>query len=516
MSNVDMQEPVVTADSVQEETVVTVSRVKPKRTISKIMIFGAIVLTVFALWSFLSPKRSEVESAVQRPPNMNTTAGGATVETSAAYRESLRQANEQNAARALEKGETFLPTPESILTPLENTQETLPEAVVEPEKNEPEPVVVRKRAVVPQLKKVNEAAPQPTAQAQANNANNQQEPENPFIGLIGAQMGAFSGSLVPPESRTEELAVNEEPNQAEASVQQSDDQLTDEERMQVASADTSNPNSRAGVRQRLTAAQRLTADQQPLNGVEGLTDETTNVDLNGDGIIDVVRNGQGDNLIVGQDGETIDNLGQDGQINVLRPQDQKRTDKVYVAAGDLLYGEVVASVNSDAPLPVIAQVTTGKHKGARVKGTFTPDAGSGKLIVTFSQMTKGDITVPITAVAVDGFTADSTVRSGIERRYLRRYGTVFAATFIEGLAAGKAEPEKTIIEDEDGEQQVVEEKRTTEQSFWLGVQNSVASISDDLKESTPKGPKIYLNSVYPVGILFLDDLREDPDTDEEK
>lgn len=471
MSNVDLQEPVVEPDSLREEPVNSTAP-KPKRRVSKIMLIGGLVLLGLIVWSFMAPKKTEVKSTVIAPPELNTTAGGEVQQSSQEYANSLRNANDQNAALALESGTSFIPTPEGVLTPIVDAEETLPSVAVEqkPTASVEEPVVVRKRAVVPQLRKMNEAPVNQQMTGGLPENQGGEQPENPYIGLISSQMNVVSSTFVPPVSETEEFRTTDNAERAQ----------TDEN----AYGD--------GARIANSGDDPLLRGHQPVNGYDSDLDSQTDVLAGLDGSDTVTENGHNQ--------------------NVLQPQDQKRTSKVYVAAGDLMYGEVIATVNSDAAMPVMAEITTGQHKGARVRGTFDTDKMSGKLTVTFSQMTKGDVTVPITAVAVDGFTADTSVRSGIERRYLRRYGTVFAATFIEGLAEGKAEPEKRVIEDSDGDQRVVEEKRTSEESLWHGVQKSVGAISRDLTDSAPKGPKIYLHSGYPIGILFLDDLREDPDS----
>lgn len=476
MSNVDFQDPVVQPDPIHDETVVTVTKVKPKRRRSKILLIGGLLLAGLIIWSFLTPKNAAVTSAVVPPPEINTTVGGRVQQTSKEYADSLRNSNDQNAALALEQGRSYIPTPESSLTPIAKSQETLPGSAVEevPAVEEAEPVVVRKRAVVPQLKKANES-PEPQ-QVPAQQAQKGEQAENPYIGLISGQMSVVSGSFVAPTSASEEL------DYAEAS--------TEEPAVDGGSVDADQSRRLAGI-------DPLFVEQQPLDGYDPSLDGQADQDV----------------LFDADDAELPQeqSSASDNQ-NILTPEDQKKTSEVFVAAGDLMYGEMMATVNSDAPMPVIAEITTGEHKGARMLGSFQTDAMSGKLVVNFSQMTKGDITVPVTAVAVDGFTADSSIRSGIERRYLKRYGTIFAATFIEGLAEGRAEPAKRIIEDSDGDQQVVEEARTDEESLWKGVEESVGAISDDIRASAPKGPKIYLHSGYPVGILFLDDLREDPDS----
>lgn len=457
MAQNDNQEPIIESDSIHEEEVIITE--KPKRKRSKVMLIGGLFLVGAVAYSFMSANDTPTTSTVVPPPVLDTTVSGEIQQTSPEYLESLRNANDANRQAAIEQGRTFIPSPEGALTPIEDTTETLPETTVEApppaEDPEPEAVVTRKRPVVPQLRRTNETA-QTSAQPAAQQGQQQEEPPNPYIELMNGRMAALSGAYVPKPSMTEHFSVSEPESQQEPA----------------------------------TATEQTASENQD----EGLEPYNPEAEEGEASLVDEMREG---------DPEAENE-------NVLVEEDQVLEEKVFIAAGDVLYGEVISTVHSDMPLPVIVEVTTGEYRGARLRGTFGADANSGKLMVTFSQMTNVNKTVPVSALAIDGYSGDSTVRSKIERRYLKRYGSIFAATFIEGLAEGLSEPETTVLTDSNGNNQIVEEKRTDAEAAWKGVTDSVAAISGDITSSAPKGPKIYLHSGYPVGILFVDDLREDP------
>ena len=459
--NNNNQEPDISPDAVYEEE--PQAKAKPKKKRSKLLLFGGLALVGVVAYSFMAETDTGTTTTVVTPPELNTTVGGSVQQNSQEYAESLRRANDQNATQALEEGRTFIPAPEGTLSPLNSTVESLPEPVVE-DTSEPESeaVVTRKRPVVAQLRKTNETAVSQEQIAQPQQQAQGEQPENPYIGLIAGQMTNVGRAFTPSEtvSETFETTADVRPEESAGT--------------QVAQA--SSPTEAlppAGINQ-----------DEPLTGLNA------------------------EELEARRQAE----LREQAQQNVL-DEPVREEEKVYVAAGDVMYGEVIATVNSDAQMPVLVEVTTGKYKGARLRGTFATDNVSGKLVVSFSQMTNGDVTVPVSALAVDGYTSDTSVRSGIDRRYLKRYGTVFATTFIEGVAEGLAEPEKTVLTDQNGNNQIVEEKRTTEESLWNGVNEAVGVINRDIMAARPEGPKIYLHSGYPVGILFVDDLRENPSKD---
>lgn len=452
-NNTNNQEPDINPDSVYTEDQKPQSKPKKKR--SKVLLVGGLFIVGAVAYSLVASTDTSTTSTVVAPPSLNTTSGGTIQDSSPEYAESLRRANDQNAERALEEGRTFIATPEGSLSPLNPTVESLPQPVVEDVKEpETDAVVTRKRPVIAQLRKTNEA-PAGTAQADQGQTQGQgQQPENPYVGLISGQMSTIGKAYGPKESGGQIFKT------------------TQTEPKKEATTPTAQSNTLSSLDEEETAEQDTPA----------LTKEE---------------------LAARRQAEIS------AQENVLK-EPVREDEKVYVAAGDVLYGEVVATVNSDAQMPVIVQVTTGEHKGARLLGTFSTDNVSGKLVVSFSQMTNGNVTVPVSALAIDGYSADTTVRSGIEKRYLKRYGTVFATTFIEGVASGLAEPKKTVLTDQNGNNQVVADKRTTDESLWNGVSAAVGVINEDIMAGRPKGPKIYLHSGYPVGVLFVDDLRENP------
>lgn len=484
MANINTEEPVLDADYIESESIVKTTKKKKRPT--RLMVATGLVGAGAIAWVLMGGGTQEIETAVAPPPPIDTTAGGSVQANSEQYAESLRSANEKRSQNAIETGGTFIAAPEGVLKPIEKTEETIPVVVAEPAPPAEEKttaVVTRKRAVVPQLQKVSEPEPQQAAQAQQKQQD--KPPENPYIGMISGQMKSISTAMIPAAPTT--------------------GTLTEERAEGAQTGNGANMTGESGVSSGTLSGSQDTSSQLAQSG-ETLSDPAV-VGSNGQPVDPFSEEMSGPSAI----GETI---AEGGQVNQnVTDSAERQQEKIYVRAGDIMYGEVVATVHSDMPLPVIAEVTTGEHKGARLKGTFTTDAMSGKLMVNFSQMTKNDVTVPVSALAIDGYNADTTVRSGIERRYLKRYGTIFASTFITGLSEGLAEPEKIVITNEDGDEEVVEKKRTTEESAWNGVNAALGTISGDIMATAPKGPKVYLHSGYPVGILFMEDLRENPDAE---
>ncbi len=106
-----------------------------------------------------------------------------------------------------------------------------------------------------------------------------------------------------------------------------------------------------------------------------------------------------------------------------------------IRAGDVLFAVLDTSVNSDEPGPILATIVAGKFKGAKLIGSFTLPANANKMVISFNMMSVpgADKTTSINAYAIDPNTARTALSSKTDHHYLARYGSLFAATFLEGL-----------------------------------------------------------------------------------
>lgn len=101
-----------------------------------------------------------------------------------------------------------------------------------------------------------------------------------------------------------------------------------------------------------------------------------------------------------------------------------------VKAGSMMYATVDNSINSEDPAPILATIVNGPLKGAKILGEF--EQQGEKLVLKFDRI---DIpsqrnTKDITLFAVDVNTARNVT---VDSHYLLKYGSLFAASFLEGL-----------------------------------------------------------------------------------
>ena len=178
--------------------------------------------------------------------------------------------------------------------------------------------------------------------------------------------------------------------------------------------------------------------------------------------------------------------------------------EIILRPGDILYGETLTSVNSDARAPVLVEIVSGAYRGARMVGTFMADRRSDSMVVNFTNMTLTDgTTVDIQAYAVDGRSAETAVASDVDRRYLQRYGPVLGATFLSSFAQAAAQPER-IVTGTGQDRDVILSAPTMRQAGFAGLAAATDVIAADMMQGVPVGAKINLRAGYAIAVLIVE------------
>ena len=122
------------------------------------------------------------------------------------------------------------------------------------------------------------------------------------------------------------------------------------------------------------------------------------------------------------------------EARVARPRDRLGSLK----PGNILFAVLQTAINSDEPGPVRAKIVGERFKNAILLGglsAFPPVVGSRpeRVLVKFRYLTTPDqVTYPIDAYAIDLETARTALATGVDHHYLERYGSLMAASFLEG------------------------------------------------------------------------------------
>ncbi|MGE3919448.1 MAG: pentapeptide repeat-containing protein [Gammaproteobacteria bacterium] len=116
-------------------------------------------------------------------------------------------------------------------------------------------------------------------------------------------------------------------------------------------------------------------------------------------------------------------------------QGGKTNQKVAVQAGTIMYAVLDTAINSDEPGPVLATIVQGKFAGATLLGqmtTFPPKGQAVMLTFNVMNMPGASKSVSVNAVAIDAETARTALASKVNNHYFLRFGSLFAASFLQG------------------------------------------------------------------------------------
>ena len=119
--------------------------------------------------------------------------------------------------------------------------------------------------------------------------------------------------------------------------------------------------------------------------------------------------------------------------------DEKQKN-ILVRAGTILSGEIITAIDTDTLGVVVAEITTGKLKGARLLGSVTNAPTSVtdvvlKVSVKFDKISKPgwDQTYSIDAYLLDDETLLPATNDDVNNHYFWRYGLRAVASFVEGF-----------------------------------------------------------------------------------
>lgn len=196
---------------------------------------------------------------------------------------------------------------------------------------------------------------------------------------------------------------------------------------------------------------------------------------------------------------------ENGNISASSASTGGRTGPSFVRAGTVIPALLLSSVNSDNPGPVIAQITSGPLAGTRLLGQFQ---NTGKaLVLTFNTMSKPGVgTFSVNVVAVDENYAVG-MKTDVNNHYLRRYGLLLAASFLQGYGEAMGRTNTTVVTGPFGST-VSQGELSRDQARDVALGQVGETISQDLLTKSDVEPTVKLDCAggCPVGLLFMSDL----------
>ena len=192
--------------------------------------------------------------------------------------------------------------------------------------------------------------------------------------------------------------------------------------------------------------------------------------------------------------------GQNGSENQFEEEDEA---EILIAAGKIVYGQLLLQANSDVPFTVLAQMVSGPLKGWKLMGKFQIIDDLNLLGIKFTAAVNDDgKTYKVKAVMLNPDNGLAAMRTSVDHRYLRRIVLPMAAEFISGYASAIAESGRTSVT-VTGQSVVSAENPTTDkQDVATGVEGAADEIATILEDFGEVPVKIVIDAGTPIGIFF--------------
>jgi intracellular multiplication protein IcmE len=180
-----------------------------------------------------------------------------------------------------------------------------------------------------------------------------------------------------------------------------------------------------------------------------------------------------------------------------------------VKAGDIMMGVMTSTVNSDEDSPVMANIVSGKLRGAKLIGKFT--LLKEKVLINFNKldMPGKPASIGINAVAIDPETAHTALADCVDNHYWLRYGTLFASSFLSGLADAISQQGSQTSTGAGGIL-VTHDPLSAGQTIAVALGAVGSQYASVLGSNFTRPPTVMVYEGNSIGILFMQDLTVSP------
>lgn len=179
-------------------------------------------------------------------------------------------------------------------------------------------------------------------------------------------------------------------------------------------------------------------------------------------------------------------------------------------AGDIIFGVMETSVNSDEPGPVMAKVVSGPLAGSKVVGSFR--RVEDQVIIEFTLLNAPDViqSLPVKAVAIDPETARTALATDVDYHRLLRYSTLFGAAFLQGMGDAVLASIQPDFQLENDVFTVNSVTVGTRDQVIVGLGEVGRKAGEKMDKVFDMPPTVTVDSGTAVGLLFLQDFSLQP------
>ena len=181
--------------------------------------------------------------------------------------------------------------------------------------------------------------------------------------------------------------------------------------------------------------------------------------------------------------------------------------KIAIKAGTIMFGVLEIGINSDEESPIMASIVQGKLKGSKLLGSFK--RLDQRVLITFNSLDVPSLSesVKINAVAIDANTARTAIADRVDNHYMLRYGSLFAAAFLEGLSTAIQESGAEIADLGIIGFTITRKTYSPAEIVGVAMGEVGAQYSNYLSKNFETPPTVYVEPGSGIGILFMEDLK---------
>jgi hypothetical protein len=169
--------------------------------------------------------------------------------------------------------------------------------------------------------------------------------------------------------------------------------------------------------------------------------------------------------------------------------------------GETLYAVTDYALNSDIPAPVIATILQGELKGGKAIGEFK--LSGENVLVTFSRIVDKDgFEIKVNAFAVNPANSKASIRADVDTHFLERWGSLIAASFIEGFGDAVSDRGSKVYVTGDV---VVEDNfgKSMEDVSYEALGKVGSRAATQVEKGFDRPPTVSVRAGEPIGILII-------------
>ncbi|MHB8544750.1 MAG: DotG/IcmE/VirB10 family type IV secretion system protein, partial [Leptospirales bacterium] len=173
-----------------------------------------------------------------------------------------------------------------------------------------------------------------------------------------------------------------------------------------------------------------------------------------------------------------------------------------IPAGKILYGRIVNELNSDRPIPVLAEAVGGQFDGVKFLGSFQRD--NGALVIKFDRVIYPDgQTDSIGAYAVSPGKLRSGLETDVNNHYLYRYGSLLASAFMQGFGQAAMYSNSTSYPSSFGTPVIGFNGMTLMQQTEMGLGQAGMMLGGQAMNAFNTPPTVKVPADTPVGLMIV-------------